>query len=110
MTIDEAGASQKSFRPRDGDPPSGDGSGDHFRADGGDRNPEVDFRGQRRRNETQVSTTDPEARLAMKGSGKEERLCFAGHVLMDNRQGLVVDVMLVPRSTRGPRQSDKAVI
>ena len=60
----------------------------------------MDFRGQRRRNETYVSTPEstknPEARLAKKGPGKAARLCFEGHVLMDNRQGLVVDVMLTP--------------
>ena len=99
-TLLEAWASLKSFRPRDGDPPAGDGSGDHIRADGGGRNREVDFRGQRRRNETHVSTTDPEARLAKKGPGKEARLCFEGHVLMDNRQGLVVDVMLTQSGGR----------
>ena len=107
-TLLEAWASLKSFRPRDGDPPAGDGSGDHIRADGGGRNPEVDFRGQRRRNETHVSTTDPEARLAKKGPGKEARLCFEGHVLMDNRQGLVVDVMLTPAG--GTSERDAAIV
>ena len=53
---------------------------------GGGRNREVDFRGERRRNETHRSTTDPEARLAKKGKGKEARLCFGAHVLMDNRK------------------------
>ena len=60
------------------------------------RNPEVDFRGERRRNETHRSTTDPEARLAKKGQGKEAHLCFVAHVLMDTREGLVVDVRLTP--------------
>ena len=90
-TLLEAWASVKSFRPRDQDPPSGDSSGE-----GGGRNPEVDFRGERRRNETHQSTTDPEARLARKGKGKEACLCFGAHVLMDNREGLVVDVRLTP--------------
>ena len=81
-TLLEAWASVKSFRPRDEDPPSGDGG----------CNPEVDFRGERRRNETHASTTDPESRLAKKGKGKEARLCFGAHVLMDNREGLVLDV------------------
>ena len=111
-TLLEAWASLKSFRPRDGDPPAGDGSGDHFRADGGGRNPEVDFRGQRRRNETHVSTPEstknPEARLAKKGPGKAARLCFEGHVLMDNRQGLVVDVMLTPAG--GTSERDAAIV
>ena len=85
-TLLEAWASVKSFRPRDEDPPSGDGG----------CNPEVDFRGERRRNETHASTTDPESRLAKKGKGKEARLCFGAHVLMDNREGLVLDVRLTP--------------
>ena len=79
-TLLEAWASVKSFRPRDEVPPSGDGSGE-----GGGRNREVDFRGERRRNETHRSTTDPNARLARKGKSKEARLCFGAHVLMDNR-------------------------
>ena len=86
-TLLEAWASVKSFRPRDDDSPPPEGSG---------RNPEVDFRGERRRNETHRSTTDPEARLARKGKGKEASLCFGAHVLMDNREGLVVDVRLTP--------------
>ena len=67
---------------------------------GGGRNREGDFRGERRRNETHRSTTDPEARLARKGKGKEARLCFGAHVLMDNREGLVVDVRLTPSRWR----------
>ena len=78
-TLLEAWASLKSFRPRDDDPPPPEGGGRH---------PEVDFRGERRRNQTHRSTTDPEARLARKGKGKEARLCFGAHVLMDNREGL----------------------
>ena len=56
----------------------------------------MDFHGEWRRNETHRSTTDSEARLARKGKGKEARLCFGAHVLMDNREGLVVDVRLTP--------------
>ncbi len=78
-TLLEAWASVKSFRPRDDDPPPPEGGGS---------NPEVDFRGERRRNQTHRSTTDPEARLARKGKGKDARLCFGAHVLMDNREGL----------------------
>ena len=99
-TLLEAWASLKSFRPRDGDPPSGDGPGEGER-----RNPEVDFRGERRRNETHWSTTDPESRLARKGKGKEARLCFGAHVLMDNREGLVVDVRLTPADGTGEREA-----
>jgi hypothetical protein len=84
-TLIEAWASLKSFRPRDDsdDPP-----------EGGGRNPDRDFRGERRKNETHASTTDPEAKLFRKGPGKEARLCYMGHVLTENRNGLVVDAVL----------------
>ena len=95
-TLLEAWASVKSFRPRDEDPPPSQ--------DGG-RNPEVDFRGERRSNETHQSTTDPEARLAKKGKGKEAKLCFGAHVLMDNREGLVVDVRLTPAAGTWEREA-----
>ena len=55
-----------------------------------DGNAEVDFHGQKRSNATHVSTTDPEARLYRKGKGKEAKLCFMGHALMENRNGLIV--------------------
>jgi transposase len=96
-TLLEAWASLKSFRPREGDDPPSTGGG---------RNPEVDFRGEKRRNDTHASTTDPEAMLARQGPGTEAELCFAGHVLMENRNGLVVDVTLTqasaPRNERQP--------
>ena len=95
-TLLEAWASLKSFRPRDDDSPPPVGGG---------RNPTVDFRGERRRNETHRSTTDPEARLARKGKGKEARLCFGAHVLMDNREGLVVDVRLKLADGAGEREA-----
>jgi IS5 family transposase len=82
-TLLEAAASLKSLRPLERDegaePPAGGG-----------RNPDVDFHGQRRGNATHRSTTDPEARLARKGAGKEARLCYAGHSLTENRNGLIV--------------------
>ena len=65
----------------------------------------MDFHGERRSNETHQSTTDPEARLAKKGEGKEARLCFSAHVLMDNREGLVVDVRLTPANGSGERDT-----
>ena len=58
---------------------------------GGGRNPEVSFRGQKRSNETHESTTDPDAKLARKGDGQPARLSYAGHALMENRNGLLVD-------------------
>ena len=96
-TLLEAWASVKSFRPRDEDEPPSDGG----------RNPEVDFRGERRSNDTHRSTTDPEARLAKKGKGKEAKLCFGAHVLLDNREGLVVDVRLTP--VEGASERDAAL-
>jgi transposase len=85
-TLIEAWASMKSFKPREGadEPP----------ASGGGRNAEADFHGQKRSNETHASTTDPDARLYRKGPGKEAKLCFIGHGLMENRAGLVVDASL----------------
>ena len=81
-TLIEAAASLKSFRSQEGPPPPSDD-------DPG--NPSVDFRGERRCNETHASTTDPEARLLRKGPGKEARLAFLGHALMENRHGLLMD-------------------
>jgi transposase len=77
-TLLKAWASMKSFRPKDEDGP---GSG---------RNGERDFRREKRSNETHESRTDPEARLYRKSDGQESRLCYMGHVLMENRHGLVV--------------------
>lgn len=78
-TLLEAWASHKSFRPKD-EPPGAAGG----------RNSDVDFRGSRRTNDTHASTTDPDARLARKGKGREAKLSYQGNVLMDNRHGLVV--------------------
>lgn len=85
-TLIEAWCSMKSFRPKDeagADGPLGD-------APGG-RNGEVDFRGTKRSNETHASTTDPDARLYRKSPGASAKLCYMGHVLMENRNGLGVD-------------------
>jgi IS5 family transposase len=85
-TLVEAWASMKSVKPKDGSgaPPAG----------GGGRNAEADFHGEKRTNETQASATDPDARLYRKGKGKEAKLCFMGHGLMENRHGLLVDACL----------------
>jgi transposase len=85
-TLIEAWASMKSVKPKDGsgEPPT----------QGGGRNAEVDFHGQKRSNDTHASTTDPDARLYRKGKGKETKLCFIGHGLMENRHGLLVDACL----------------
>jgi len=94
-TLIEAWASMKSFRPKS--PPSGEeprNGPDKPPAEGGGRNQDADFRGAKRSNETHVSTTDPEARLYRKGQGKEAKLCFIGHGLMENRHGLLIDACL----------------
>jgi len=84
-TLIEAWASLKSFRPKGEErsertPPDDPG------------NPSVDFHGERRQNATHQSTSDPEARLAKKGAGKEARLCYTESVLMENRNGLMIDL------------------
>ena len=92
-TLLEAWASTKSFRPKDGSgPPPGAG-----------RNGEQDFHGQKRSNETHASTTDPDARLARKGRGKEAKLCFMGHALMENRNGLIVSAVATRASGHAER-------
>lgn len=81
-TLIEAWAGHKSFVKKDAPPP---------RQNGGDPgNPAMDFHGEKRTNDTHQSTTDPEARLYKKSTGKESKLSFLGHVVMDNRHGLVV--------------------
>jgi len=94
-TLIEAWASTKSFKPKDGsgEPP----------VDGRGRNRETDFHGEKRSNDTHASTTDPEARLYRKGAGKEAKLCFMGHALMENRNGLVVDACLTPADGHAER-------
>jgi transposase len=85
-TLIEAWASQKTFQRKDQDqaPPPDDPG-----------NPTVNFHGEQRRNDTHESTTDPEARLARKSSGHESKLAYCGNVLIENRNGLVVDTELV---------------
>ena len=65
---------------------------------GGGRNAERDFHGEKRSNETHASTTDPDARLFRKGQGKEAKLCHMGHILTENRNGLIVDARLTAAS------------
>ena len=72
-------------------------------AAGSGRNREADFHGQKRSNETHASTTDPDARLYRKGRGKEAKLCFMGHALMENRNGLVVDACLTEANGHAER-------
>ena len=85
-TLIEAWASLKSFQAKDKkhrrDPPDDPG------------NPSVDFKGEKRSNETHASTTDPDAKLMRKGPGKEAKLSYSGHALMENRNGLLVDLCI----------------
>jgi transposase len=74
------------------------------------RNAEVDFHGQKRSNDTHISRTDPEARLYRKGPGKEAKLCFMGHALMENRNGLVVDACLTQANGHAEREAALALI
>ena len=102
-TLIEAWASMKSFRPRDegnnGDEPPAAG-----------RNGERNFHGEKRSNETHTSTTDPDARLMRKGPGKEAKLCYAGHVVMENRNGLAVAVCVTPATGTAERDAAKDMV
>ncbi len=101
-TLIEAWAGQKSFKPKSGAPPM---------LPPEDRgNPSVDFRGERRTNVTHASTTDPEARLYKKAAGQEAKLCFLGHILMENRSGLVVDAMVTPATGTAERDAALALV
>lgn len=101
-TLIEAMASLKSFRRKDGQgqPPADDDPG----------NPEVDFHGEKRSNATHESATDPQARLARKGKGKEARLAFSAHALMENRHGLVLDFRLDTADGKAERRAAVAMI
>jgi len=88
-TLIEAWASQKSFQRKDGDP-DGDGR---------------DFRGQERKNDTHASKTDPDARLYRKSNGAESRLAYLGHLLIENRHGLIADAMATLADGFGEREA-----
>jgi transposase len=101
-TLIEAWAGQKSFKPRAGTlPPPTD-------SDAG--NPSVDFRGEKRSNETHASTTDPDARLYKKAKGREAKLGFLGHVLMENRHGLVVETRLTQATGTAEREASLEMV
>lgn len=97
-TLLEAWASVKSFQPKDGKPRPPDDPG----------NPTVNFRGERRSNETHESKTDPEAKLARKGGGKEAKLSYSGNLLVENRNGLIVNAMAWEAS--GTAERDTALL
>lgn len=101
-TLIEAWAGQKSFKKKTEPapvPPSDDPG-----------NPSVDFRGERRTNATQASTTDPEARLYKKAASQEAKLSFLGHVLMENRHGLVVHAMVTQATGTAEREAALALV
>ena len=99
-TLIEAWASLKSFQRKDDSepkPPSDDPG-----------NPTIDFRGEKRRNDTHESATDPDARLARKSSGQESRMAYCGNAMIENRHGLVVDVELL--QANGTAERDAALM
>ena len=97
-TLIEAWASLKSFQKKEG--PQSDRDDDPS-------NPTVNFHGEKRKNDTHESTTDPESRLYTKSSGQAAKLSFMGHVMMENRNGLVVDARVTEAS--GTAERDTAV-
>ena len=99
-TLIDAWASMKSFRPKDGSgaPPSPG------------RNGERNFHNEKRSNDTHTSTTDPDARLYRKADGRESRLCFMGHVLMENRNGLAVGAALTRATGTAEREAALALL
>src|SRR5262245_40050257 len=98
-TLIEAWAGLKSFKKRGTEAPPPDDPG----------NPTVNFHGERRSNATHASTTDPEARLARKGPGKEAKLAYQGHALMENRHGLVVDTCVTQAMGTAEREAAVAM-
>jgi transposase len=100
-TLIEAWAGHKSFKrkDRDGEQPPDDPG-----------NPTIDFHGEQRSNDTHQSTTDPEARLARKGAGKEAKLSYAGHVLMENRNGIAVNSQVTQADGRAEPQAALAMV
>lgn len=84
-TLIEACASLKSFRPKDDSDDDDDGE---------------NFHGKKRKNDTHQSTTDPDAKLYRKGLGKEAKLCFMGHVLTENRNGMIVEATVTEAGTK----------
>jgi transposase len=99
-TLIDAWASMKSFRPKDGsgEPP------------GPGRNGQRNFHKEKRSNETHASTADPDARLYRKADGRESRLCFMGHVLMENRNGLAVEAALTCATGTAEREAALAML
>jgi IS5 family transposase len=102
-TLIEAWASLKSFRPKGEDRPRDKGQGDPG-------NRWVDFHGEKRSNDTHESKSDPESLLARKGPGKEAKLCYGAHALMENRNGLLVDLKVTQASGTAEREAAEQMI
>ncbi len=100
-TLIEAWASMKSFRRKDGGDDDAAGAG---------RNAERDFRGARRANATHASASDADARLYRKGDGQSSRLCFMGHLLMENGNALIVDAALTRVTGTAEREAALAML
>jgi transposase len=101
-TLVEAWASHKSFKPKDGGgSPPPDGTG---------KNPDVNFKGRTRSNDTHCSTTDPDARLYKKSTGSASKLGYLGHVMTENRHGLVVDSELTYATGTAEREAALAML
>lgn len=103
-TLIQAWASHKSFVPRDGDDAGAGG------ASGSGRNAEADWKGRPRSNDTHASTTDPDARLFRKGPNQAAVLAYQGHVLMENRSGLVVGAVVTQADGYGERAAALAML
>jgi transposase len=106
----DGSASASESAAGDGEAPRHDGGRPAVEPPAAGRNAEVDFHGQKRSNQTHASRTDPEARLYRKGPGKEAKLCFMGHALIENRNGLVVDACLTQASGHAEREAALAMI
>lgn len=102
-TMIESLASMKSFRPKNEPDTSAEGDSNSFKP----RNPDVDFHGQKRSNETHSSRTDPEAKLYRKGPGKPSQLAYLGHILNENRNGLILEVAVT--EANGTAERDAAL-
>jgi transposase len=102
-TLIEAWASLKSFRPK-----GEERAGDKDQGDPG--NPTVDFHGEKRKNDTHQSTTDPDSLLMRKGPGKEAKLSYGAHALMENRNGLLVDLAVSQASGTAEREAAQSMI
>jgi hypothetical protein len=95
ISLIEAWASQKSFRPRDGS---------------GDDNDGANFHGQKRKNDTHASTSDPDSRLYRKAAGQEAKLCYMGHATMENRHGLAVAGMVTHANGTAERRASEIML